>query len=157
MKTGRAGAGTPGTALAIPPTKEVSDVESMITPNPFGSLAVTPADPAARRARDEDRMSRLAVLDPEQLPLALAFLAGYLPPAFDAALEAVEPPAREGAPEMEPYCRECGDRVGEFLAHGPGYRHYKGVVTASSKPRPYKAGHPVVLGWRLATDIPAAI
>ena len=129
-------------------------MESMITPNPFCSLSLLPIDPAERRAQDKDRMTRLAGLDPEQLPLALAFLAGYLPFAFDAALEATDPPAVEREPDLEPYCIKCGARVGEFLAHGPGYRHYRGVVTATSKPRPYKADHPVVLGWRPATDIP---
>jgi hypothetical protein len=130
-------------------------MKSMITPNPLSSLSLLPIDPAERRAQDKDRMARLAVLDPEQLPLALAFLAGYLPFAFDAALEAAEPPMGEREQELEPFCTKCGVRVGEFLAHGPGYRHYRGVVTATSKPRPYKADHRVALGWRPAADIPA--
>ena len=130
-------------------------MESMITPNPFRSLSLLPNDPAERRAQDKDRMTRLAGLDPEQLPLALAFLAGYLPFAFDAALEATDPPVEEREPDLEPYCTKCGVHVGEFLAHGPGYRHYRGIVTATSKPRPYKVDHAVALGWRPATDIRA--
>ena len=132
-------------------------MESMITPNPFCSLSLLPIDPAERHAEDEDRMTRLAGLDPEQLPLALAFLAGYLPFAFDVALEATDPSAVDREPDQEPYCTKCGAAVGEFLAHGPGYRHYRGVVTATSKPRPYKADHRVVLGWRAATDIPVQL
>jgi hypothetical protein len=132
-------------------------MESMITSNPLCSLSLLPIGPAGRRAQDKDRMARLAALDPEQLPLALAFLVGYLPFAFDAALEAAEPPAGEREPELEPFCTKCDARVGEFLAHGPGYRHCRGVVTATSKPRPYKADHLVALGWRPATDIPGAL
>jgi len=42
----------------------------------------------------------------------------------------------------------CNDPVGEFLAHGKGYEHYKVVLTATSKPRPYKSDHKPVVGWR---------
>jgi ribosomal protein S27AE len=97
------------------------------------------------------------MLDPEQLPLAMAFLAGYHPRVFDAALNAVEPCARQDAPGLEPFCSRCGAPVGIFLAHGKDYRHYRGIVTATSKPRPYKADHAPVVGWRPATDVPAAV
>jgi hypothetical protein len=40
--------------------------------------------------------------------------------------------------------------VGIFLAHGPDSRHYRGVVTATSKPKPYKADHVPVVAWRRA-------
>jgi hypothetical protein len=40
--------------------------------------------------------------------------------------------------------------VGIFLAHGKSYRHYHGVLTAASKPKPYKTDHAPVVGWRSA-------
>jgi hypothetical protein len=128
---------------------------SSIVAHAHGALSVS-ADPAERAAVSRDRVDRLAALDPEQFPLALSFLIGYLPSAFDAAVEAVEPPSTgEKAPEMEPFCVRCNAPVGVFLAHGPEYQHFRGVLTATSKPRPYKAGHAPVVGWRPATDIPA--
>lgn len=42
----------------------------------------------------------------------------------------------------------CGVSVGVFLAHGRDYRHYRGVLTTTSKPRPYKADHAPVIRWR---------
>jgi hypothetical protein len=45
----------------------------------------------------------------------------------------------------------CGAPVGIFLAHGKDYRHYRGVFSATSRPRPYKADHAPVIAWRLAT------
>jgi hypothetical protein len=89
-------------------------MESMITPNPFCSLSLLPIDPAERRAQDKDRMARLATLDSEQLPLALAFLVGYLTFAFDTALEATDPPAGT-ANRTWNRCTKCNARVGEFL------------------------------------------
>lgn len=103
------------------------------------------------------RAARLASLDPEQFSLALWFLLGYLPAAVDAALEAVEPCGGDPEPEMEPYCVSCGAQVGIFRAHGPEYRHFKGVLSEVSKPRPYKADHAPKVGWRPATDIPPLI
>ena len=93
------------------------------------------------------------VLDPEQLPLALAFLSGYYPRVFDAVLEAVEPSDSPGTedetPGREPFCVECAP-VGVFLAHGREYRHYRGVLITTSKPRPYKTDHAPQVGWRPA-------
>lgn len=87
----------------------------------------------------------------QQLPMALTFLSGYHPRVFDAILNAVEPCAEAGdGDEMagqEPFCVLCVP-VGIFLAHGADYRHYRGVLTATSKPRPYKADHVPVIGWR---------
>ncbi len=45
----------------------------------------------------------------------------------------------------------CGAPVGIFLAHGTDYRHYRGILTATSKPRPYKTDHAPVISWRPAT------
>jgi hypothetical protein len=57
----------------------------------------------------------------------------------------------EGDPvDQEPFCAACGAPVGIFLAHGKDYRHYRGVVTATSTPRPYKADHAPVIAWRPA-------
>ena len=46
------------------------------------------------------------------------------------------------------------DRLVEVLAHGKDYRHYRGAITAISKPRPYKADHAPVVGWRAAATPP---
>jgi hypothetical protein len=117
----------------------------------------TPPLPASgereRRAPSGGRLARLAALDPEQPRQALIFLSGYRPRVFDVILDAVEPPARPGAEnatDREPFCARCGAPVGIFLAHGQDYRHYRGVLTATSKPKPYKADHVPVVAWRRA-------
>jgi hypothetical protein len=132
-------------------------MQSIIPEHPHGALSLPVSGPEETRLRSGERLARLAALDPEQLPLALAFLAGYHPRVFDAALGAVEPCAGEDGPGLEPFCVRCGAPAGIFLAHGKEYRHYRGVLTATSKPRPYKADHALVIGWRPATDIPAAV
>ena len=87
--------------------------------------------------------------------MALTFLSGYHPRVFDAILNAVEPCAETGdggeAAGQEPFCVLYGAPVGIFLTHGKEYRHYRGVLTATSKPRPYKADHAPVIAWRPAT------
>lgn len=127
---------------------------SSITQHPYGALSIPASDPEKRRARIRQDLARIAALDPEQPPLALAFLAGYCPAVFEAALEAAEPcdgPAiGDETPAQEPFCLKCGVPVGVFLAHGREYRHYCGVRTATSKPKPYKTDHAPVVGWRPA-------
>lgn len=121
-----------------------------IPEHPHGALTLPASSPKERAAQAAERMTRIRSLDPEQLPLALTFLVGYHPLALDAALNAIEPPARDDGADMEPYCQACNAPVGVFLAHGPDYRHYRGVVSATSKPRPYKADHKPMIGWRPA-------
>ncbi|MBO0804793.1 MAG: hypothetical protein J2P25_17185 [Nocardiopsaceae bacterium] len=70
-------------------------MEPIITDHPHGALSLWPV-PDERRAQLADRESRLKALGPEGLRLALAFLVGYQPRAFDAALDAAEPCAGEG-------------------------------------------------------------
>jgi hypothetical protein len=62
------------------------------------------------------------------------------------------PDSANEMPDQEPFCQKCDAPVGVFPAHGKDYMHYRGVVTATSKPRPYKADHKPVIGWRPATD-----
>jgi hypothetical protein len=124
-----------------------------IIEHPHSVLSIPASDPEERRARVRRDLARIAALDPEQPPLALAFLAGYYPAVFEAVLEAVEPcdtPSVDETPAQEPFCVKCGAPVGVFLSHGRGYRHYRGVLTATSKPRPYKTDHAPVVGWRPA-------
>lgn len=132
-------------------------MQSIIPEHPHGALSLPASSPEEMQLQSGERLARLASLDPEQLPLAMAFLVGYHPWVFDAALSAVEPPARKDTPELEPFCIRCGAPIGVFLAHGKEYRHYRGVLTATSKPRPYQADHAPVLGWRPATDVPVAV
>jgi hypothetical protein len=72
---------------------------------------------------------------------------------FDAILTAVEPctPPRAETADMEPFCVKCNALMGVFQAHGPDCRHYRGLVTATSKPKPHKADHAPVIGWRPAS------
>lgn len=129
-------------------------MEFIIPDHPHGALSLTASGPEQRTQANE-RLARLAALDPEQLPMALTFLSGYHPRVFDAILNAVEPCTetidRDETAGQEPFCVLCGATVGIFLAHGKEYRHYRGVLTATSKPRPYKADHTPVISWRSAT------
>jgi hypothetical protein len=127
---------------------------SSIIQHPHGALSIPASGPEERRVRARQDLARIAALDPGQPPLALAFLAGYYPAVFEAVLEAAEPCDAPGAedetPAHEPFCVKCGAPVGVFLAHGREYRHYRGVLTTTSKPRPYKTDHKPVVGWRPA-------
>jgi ribosomal protein S27AE len=126
----------------------------------YGALSVPGSGLEERRAESRDRLARLAALDSEQLPMAMAFLSGYHPRVFDAILDAVEPCSEPGIGDsvagQEPFCAKCGAPVGVFLAHGKEYRHYRGVLTATSKPRPYKADHAPVVAWRPIADAAVA-
>jgi hypothetical protein len=123
-----------------------------IIQHPYGALSIPASGPEERSARARQDLARIAALDPEQPPLALAFLSGYYPAVFEAVLGAVEPcdgPGAEGKTSaQEPFCVKCGAPVGIFLAHGREYRHYRGILTAASKPRPYKTDHAPQVGWR---------
>jgi hypothetical protein len=131
-------------------------MEFIIPQHDQGALSLWAADPEKLRAESADRMARLEALDPERLPMALTFLSGYHPRVFDAILDAVEPcealDSADGTPDQEPFCLMCDAPVGVFPAHGKEYMHYRGIVTAMSKPRPYKADHEPVIGWRPAAD-----
>lgn len=135
-------------------------MEFIIPEHPYGALSLPVASPEERRTQSGERLARLAALDPEQLPIALTFLSGYHPGVFDAILNAVEPCTdtieTNEAAGQEPFCVLCDAPVGIFLAHGKEYRHYRGVLTTTSKPRPYKADHAPVIDWRPIMDaIPA--
>jgi len=64
-------------------------MQSIIPEHPHGALSLRASGPEEMQLRSRERLARLTSLDPEQLPLALAFLAGYHPQVFDAALSAV--------------------------------------------------------------------
>lgn len=127
-------------------------MRSIIPQHPDSAPSLPDSGTEEARLRSGERLARLAELDPEQMSAALAFLAGYHPRVFDAALFAVDPCTSEDGPDMEPYCVRCGAPVGIFLARGTEYSHYRGVPTQTSKPSPYKAGHAPVIGWRPAAD-----
>jgi len=59
-------------------------MEFIIPQHDQGALSLWAADPEKMRAESADRMARLEALDPERLPMALAFLSGYHPRVFDA-------------------------------------------------------------------------
>lgn len=100
-------------------------------------------------AEAHDRLGRLAAADTEHKDMALTYLTGYAPQVFDTVFNATEPVTNyDPGEDLEPFCRSCGDPVGVFLAHGSEYKHYKGVLTPGSKPRPYRADHKPAVGWR---------
>lgn len=68
---------------------------SIIAEHADGALSVWPS-PDERRIQLADRTARLKSLGPEGLRLALAFLIGFHPRVFDAALDAVDPCAADG-------------------------------------------------------------
>jgi hypothetical protein len=130
-------------------------LEFIIPEHPYGALSLPASGPEERRAQASERQARLAALDPEQLHMALTFLSGYHPRVFDAILDAVKPCANVGdsdvTTDQEPFCVLCDAPVGIFLAHGKDYLHFRGVITATSRPRPYKADHAPIIAWRPAT------
>jgi hypothetical protein len=70
-------------------------MRSIIAEHPEGALSVWPSLDE-RRVQLAEREARLKALGPEGLRLALAFLIGFHPRAFDAALDAVDPCAVDG-------------------------------------------------------------
>ena len=70
-------------------------MRSIIAEHPEGALSVWPS-PDERRVQLAEREARLKALGPEGLRLVLAFLIGFHPRAFDAALDAVDPCAADG-------------------------------------------------------------
>ena len=87
-------------------------MKSSITEHPYGALSIPASGPEERSARARQDLARIAALDPEQPPLALAFLAGYYPAVLETVLEAVEPcdgpGAEDDTPDREPFCMKCG-------------------------------------------------
>jgi hypothetical protein len=98
------------------------------------------------------RLDQLATLDPDQLAVGMAWLAGYNPATFDAALDAARTIEDDGTnrneDDREPYCTKCGATIGIFLRYGNAWRHFRGDVSAASKAEPYEADHVPVIGWR---------
>jgi hypothetical protein len=102
------------------------------------------------------RISRITTLGREDTAAGLLWLAMNFPAVCDAMLDKVEFDAIDDehfSREPEPFCVKCGASVGIFLAHGKEYRHYRGVLSATSKPKPYKTDHAPVVAWRIATAV----
>ena len=99
------------------------------------------------------RMERLGALDAERMYLTLAFLAGYQPRVFDAALDATEPCADDEPDpslEPEPFCTVCGGNAGIFWLLGEKWQHFRPSAGHESGPKVYDPGHAPVIGWRVA-------
>lgn len=121
-------------------------MQSIIVDHPYGALSVPASGPEERRARSRGDLARLAVLDPEQLPRALAFLSGYHPQAFSAALEAVEPsdgPSAEDAAQERTFLLEMRCPGGHLpssregvpaLPRRPQYDQQAEAVQGGSRP-----------------------
>jgi hypothetical protein len=109
---------------------------------------------------DADRLARIAALDEERMSASLAFLSGYAPGVLDAILTATEPCLDDmllpDEDALEPYCTECGAKVGVFIARGSDWRHYSGDPEDGTA-QPFDADHPPVVGWRPAEGGPAFV
>jgi hypothetical protein len=104
-------------------------------------------------AAKASRIERLTAIDAERMYLSLAFLAGYRPRVFDAALDATEPCADDGpdsSPEPEPFCTVCGGNAGIFWLLGEEWQHFRPSAGHEGKPEVYDPGHAPVIGWRVA-------
>jgi len=106
----------------------------------------------------ETRLELLGAMDPDDMSTSLAWLAGYAPALFDAAiLRDRQLVARlkgrldqDPAAEDEPYCGTCGAAVGIFISHRDAWLHYTGEGTAASPVELYDAGHAPEVAWRPA-------
>jgi hypothetical protein len=106
----------------------------------------------------EQRLELLGAMDPDDMSASLAWLAGYAPAMFDAALvrdrelvARLKDRLGEGqAAEPEPYCRTCGAAAGIFIGHGDAWLHYTGEGTVASPVELYDAGHAPDVAWRPA-------
>jgi hypothetical protein len=105
----------------------------------------------------QDRISRLTALGPEDAAVALLWLAMNFPAVCDAMLDKVEYDAIDDPDpgrEPEPFCAECGADIGIFLRFGLGWRHYRGDGSIIGQIELFDPGHAPVVAWRL-TSIPA--
>lgn len=107
---------------------------------PVSTAPATPVPAISER----DRIGRLTALGPGDMAAGLLWLAMNFPAVCDALLDKAECDAIDDelhVEEPEPFCVKCGAPVGIFLAHGTEYRHYRGVLSPTNKPKPYKADH----------------
>lgn len=106
---------------------------------------------ATRQIAQQERMQRLAVLDTSSLLEALTFLIGYNPPAFDASLDAAEPPDGDQDADLAPFCQACGQPIGLFPKYGMKWLHYRGDGQFGlDHLEIIAADHSAVLAWREA-------
>jgi hypothetical protein len=111
--------------------------------------SISAPDQPAQRFTPQQRMERLAALDPNQILEAFAALVSFNPEAFDAVLDMTDPPAREEYPDLAPYCRSCGQPLGLFPRWGFAWKHYVGEGESGLEHiRVTDPGHAPVLAWR---------
>ena len=139
----------------------------MKTTIPQGTTATTYEGQLAQRVGEllpdlnlTERLELLGVMDPDDMRASLAWLAGYAPAVFDAALVRDRALAErlttrlaedeDQADEDEPYCNTCGSPVGIFYGHGDGWHHFRGEGTADSPVELFDAGHAPEVAWRPA-------
>jgi hypothetical protein len=112
---------------------------------------------AVSLAWQQDRISRLAALAPEDIAAGLLWLAMNFPAVCDAMLDKVEYDAIDDpdpSQEPEPFCAECGAAIGIFLRFGLDWRHFRGDGTTIGQIELFDPGHDPAVAWRL-TRIPA--
>ena len=105
-------------------------------------------------AAAQHRSDRLAMATAEDMEKALAFLSVIDPEAFEIAFTAVRPRADATTEDADqahddeepiPVCRHCGAPAGIFLAHGPGWQHFRGDAATSGRHEIYEPGHPAAV------------
>jgi hypothetical protein len=124
-----------------------------IFPQRGHAVPASPATPFAAGTAPafQDRLDRLADLDPEDKTAGLVWLAIHSPAVCDAMLDALEEGDDELAcQEPEPYCAACGADVGIFLRCGLGWRHFRGNGDRGDPVELFDAGHAPVIAWRTA-------
>ena len=109
-----------------------------------------------------DRLELLGVMTPDEMSASLAFLAGYAPAMFDAALvrdramtERLQDRLDEDQDDEEdtgvPYCTTCGEVIGHFIGYD-GWQHFRGNGTPENKTELYDPGHEPAVAWRYPED-----
>jgi hypothetical protein len=120
-------------------------------PAPPVPVTMAPAS-ALPAARQQDRISRLTALGPQDAAAGLLWLAMNFPAVTDAMLDkvgydAIDDP--DPGREPEPFCAGCGADLGIFLRFGLDWHHYRGDGTITSRIEVFDPGHDPVIAWRL--------
>ncbi len=128
----------------------------LIFPAPPLPMTAAPVS-AISAAWQEDRITRLGMLAPEDMSAGLLWLAMNFPAVCDAMLDKLEHDAIDDPDpcrEPEPFCAECGADIGIFLRLGLDWRHYRGDGTIIGQIELFDPGHDPAVAWRL-TCVPA--
>jgi len=149
-----------GLAAGLGITGPCAVAEASLSPEGRESLDAAPA-------ADPERSAMIGVMTPDEAMALLAYVAGYAPAVFDAAVAdrsdtfadelAERADARAEAEYMadpEGYCLACGANVAHFIGYD-GPRHFRGphkLVTGTERRELFtpEDGHAPRVAWREA-------